>query len=188
MSYYGERNLGNHERTGAASSRKSKKSNSEKPKQPQRGLGVAQLEKIRLHSQMGCAYHHLPPPSLHHNPFAATNLSQEDMRLQTPYSSSSSSSYACLPAFQTMMGNDLERANIRFGDSQPSSTPSWHPGTVYEPQQYAQPNMTRHFLNLQVEDSIEKKRKKDRSDSMGSGSQNNSECNGSQELDLELRL
>ncbi|XP_031110202.1 protein SPEAR3-like [Ipomoea triloba] len=190
MSYYGERNLGNHERTAAAaasSSRKSKKSNSEKPKTPQRGLGVAQLEKIRLHSQMGCAYH-LPATSLHHNPFAA-NLSQEDMRLQTAYnSSSSSSSYACLPAFQTMMGNDMERANIRFGDSQPSSTPSWHPGTVYEPQQYAQPNMTRHFLNLQVEDSIEKKRKKDRSDSMGSGSQNSDQCNGSQELDLELRL
>ncbi|WOL05226.1 protein SPEAR1 [Canna indica] len=35
------------------SSRKGKKSNSEKPaKQPQRGLGVAQLEKIRLQSRM----------------------------------------------------------------------------------------------------------------------------------------
>lgn len=59
-SYFGEPNLGN-EKGGGSSSRKSKKNNSDKPKQPQRGLGVAQLEKIRLHGQMGCAYH----PSLH---------------------------------------------------------------------------------------------------------------------------
>lgn len=57
-SHYGDPNLGN-ERGG--SSRKGKKSNSDKPKQPQRGLGVAQLEKIRLHGEMGSSYH----PSLH---------------------------------------------------------------------------------------------------------------------------
>lgn len=57
--YFGEPNLGNNERGG--SSRKGKKSNSDKPKQPQRGLGVAQLEKIRLHGQMASDYH----PSLH---------------------------------------------------------------------------------------------------------------------------
>jgi len=43
--------------TERCSPRKSKKS--EKPKQPQRGLGVAQLEQIRLRSQMGCG---LTPP------------------------------------------------------------------------------------------------------------------------------
>ncbi|RWR82880.1 protein SPEAR3-like protein [Cinnamomum micranthum f. kanehirae] len=48
-SYYGDLSLGNG-RSG--SSRKGKKSNSEKPKQPQRGLGVAQLEKIRIREQM----------------------------------------------------------------------------------------------------------------------------------------
>jgi hypothetical protein len=40
-------------------SRARKKSSSEQPKankQPQRGLGVAQLEKIRLHNQMMAAY------------------------------------------------------------------------------------------------------------------------------------
>ncbi|XP_009784247.1 protein SPEAR3-like [Nicotiana sylvestris] len=181
--YFGEPNLGNEKSYTSSSSRKSKKSNSDKPKQPQRGLGVAQLEKIRLHTQMACTY----------NSFA-TNLNQEDMRLQTPYSSisyssSSSSSYG-FPAHQTiMMGlGDIERTNIRYGDSQPPSTAStWHPGTVYEPQHYAQPNMTRCLLNLQVEDSLEKRRKKDRSDSIGSSSQN-SELNASQELDLELRL
>ncbi|KAJ8568869.1 hypothetical protein K7X08_032566 [Anisodus acutangulus] len=186
--YFGEPNLGN-ERSHSSSSRKSKKSNSDKPKQPQRGLGVAQLEKIRLHTQIGCTY----------NPYA-TNLNEEDiMRLQTPYSSTpsisylstSSSSYG-FPAQQSiMMGlGDIERANIRYGDSQPPSTAStWHPGTVYnDPQRYnAQPNMTRYLLNLQIEDSMEKRGKKDRSDSIGSSS-HNSESNGDHELDLELRL
>ena len=61
--YFGDPNFGNNERSGG-SSRKGKKSSSDKPKQPQRGLGVAQLEKIRLHGQMGCNYH----PSLHSTP------------------------------------------------------------------------------------------------------------------------
>lgn len=43
---------GNERSAKTSSSRKGKK-NSDKPKQPQRGLGVAQLEKIRLHSQLG---------------------------------------------------------------------------------------------------------------------------------------
>jgi hypothetical protein len=64
--YFGEPNLGNNERGG--SSRKGKKSNSDKPKQPQRGLGVAQLEKIRLHGQMASDYH----PSLHRTPYPTT--------------------------------------------------------------------------------------------------------------------
>lgn len=66
-SYYGDLSLGNG-RSG--SSRKGKKSNSEKPKQPQRGLGVAQLEQIRLRNQMGSCY----LPSLHSSPY--TNLNQ----------------------------------------------------------------------------------------------------------------
>ncbi|KAJ8528280.1 hypothetical protein K7X08_021972 [Anisodus acutangulus] len=162
--YFGELNLGNERSSSSSSgsSRKSKKNNSEKPnKQPQRGLGVAQLEKIRLHSEMGCANY---PPSLHNNNPYANNLTQEDMRLQTAYS----------------LSHGIEGANIRYGVSQPSSRPStWHPGTVYEPQHYPQPHMTRHLHNMQIEDSMERRRKKDRSDSIGSNSE---------ELDLELRL
>ncbi|XP_059274556.1 protein SPEAR1-like [Lycium ferocissimum] len=188
--YFGELNLGNERSSSSSSgsSRKSKKNNSEKPnKQPQRGLGVAQLEKIRLHSEMGCANNYLP--SLHNNNPYANNLTQEDMRLQTAYSSSSSFSYSTsssahgFPSHQgIMMGmSGAEGANIRYGDSQPSSRPStWHPGIVYEPQHYAQPNMTRHLHTMQVEDSMERRRKKDRSDSIGSSN--------SEELDLELRL
>ncbi|KAF5726001.1 hypothetical protein HS088_TW23G00738 [Tripterygium wilfordii] len=82
--YFGEPNMGGGG-GGGSSGRKSKKSsNSEKPKQPQRGLGVAQLEKIRLHGQLGCNYQYPP------------HFNQEDvMRLQTGYSSIPSSfSYA----------------------------------------------------------------------------------------------
>lgn len=126
--YFGEQNyFGNNERgagglsssSSSSSSRKGKKNSSDKPKQPQRGLGVAQLEKIRLHSQLGCTY----LPSLHHNPYASNfnqvnyliiyiqiihfcDVSwrltvvcslyfmevQEDMRLQTAHSSSLPSS------------------------------------------------------------------------------------------------
>jgi len=62
-SYFGEPNMGNERVSGSSSSsssRKGKKNNQEKPKQPQRGLGVAQLEKIRLHGQMACGAYHPP--------------------------------------------------------------------------------------------------------------------------------
>ena len=54
-------------------------SGTDKPKQPQRGLGVAQLEKIRLQSEMA-EYFHPPggqPPSLIHRT-ASLNLVSED--------------------------------------------------------------------------------------------------------------
>ncbi|KAI5556915.1 hypothetical protein BDE02_18G066500 [Populus trichocarpa] len=181
--YFGEPNFGNNERGG--SSRKGKKSNSDKPKQPQRGLGVAQLEKIRLHGQMGCNYH----PSF-----------TEDIRVQTGYSSAPSSSFSYSSSAaatsasygypHTMMGigTDYDGTNIRYGDSQPSTTASWNSGHgIHEAQHYAQPNSTRHLLPLQAEDTPPKKSKKHRSSSRGSSSQN-SEASDTQELDLELRL
>ncbi|KAK6137040.1 hypothetical protein DH2020_029217 [Rehmannia glutinosa] len=95
--YFGDQSnnyLGN-ERSGgglsssssSSSSRKGKKNGSDKPKQPQRGLGVAQLEKIRLHNQLGCAY----LPSVHNNPYASNFIQEDICRLQTAHSSSSSS-------------------------------------------------------------------------------------------------
>ncbi|XP_062149374.1 protein SPEAR3 [Alnus glutinosa] len=195
-SYFGEPNLGN-EKGGGSSSRKSKKNNSDKPKQPQRGLGVAQLEKIRLHGQMGCAYH----PSLH-GPYP-TNFNNEDMRVQTAYSpisssssfsyssssSSSSASYGYHPNIMMGLG-EYERANLRYGDSQPTATARWDPSSTptLETQHFGQPSMTRHLLNLHIEDSEgDKNSKKLRSNSMGSSSQN-SESSDNQEPDLELRL
>ncbi|XP_022751711.1 protein SPEAR1-like isoform X2 [Durio zibethinus] len=196
-SYFGEPNMGN-ERGGlssSSSSRKGKKGSSEKPKQPQRGLGVAQLEKIRLHGQMGCSYH----PSLH-GPYPG-NFSQEDMRVQTAYSSlpsssfsysssssTSSASYGFHPSMVMGLGEYDQRANIRYGDYQPSNTASWNPGSgILDSQHSAQPNMTRQLLNLHVEDSQPKTSKKHRSNSLGSSS-HNSESSDKQELDLELRL
>ncbi|KDP33709.1 hypothetical protein JCGZ_07280 [Jatropha curcas] len=190
-SYFGEPNLGNER--GSGSSRKGKKNNSDKPKQPQRGLGVAQLEKIRLHGQMGTSYH----PSLH-NPYPS-NFNQEDMRMQTAYSSvasssfsyssssaASSASYGFHPNIMMGLGDYNERTNMIYGDSQPSTAASWNPGSFIDAQHFAQQGSTRHLLNLQVEDA-QKKSKKHRSDSMGSSSQN-SESSDTQELDLELRL
>ncbi|KAL3535716.1 hypothetical protein ACH5RR_004177 [Cinchona calisaya] len=200
--YFGESNLGNERSSssGSSSSRKGKKgNNSDKPKQPQRGLGVAQLEKIRLHSQMGCSAY---LPSVQSNPYSP-NFTQEDVRLQTAayssaaatssfsYSTPSSSSYG-FPTHQNLpMGmSDFEgRANIRYVDSHPPTTTRWPPGNTMldYSQQFAQPSMTRQLLDLQVEDSYEM-RKKGRSDSIGSSTSHNSESNCNEDLDLELRL
>ncbi|XP_022731709.1 protein SPEAR3-like [Durio zibethinus] len=192
-SYFGEPNMGNERGGSSSSSRKGKKSNPDKPKQPQRGLGVAQLEKIRLHGQMGSSYHPSPYPG---------NLNQEDMRVQTAYSSmasssfsysstssTSSASYGFHPSMMMGLGEYDQRANIRYGDSQLITTASSrNSGSgILESQHFAQPNMTRQLLDLHVEDSQPTKSKKHRSNSLGSGSQN-SESSDTQELDLELRL
>ncbi|KAL0015541.1 hypothetical protein SO802_002610 [Lithocarpus litseifolius] len=198
-SYFGEPNMGNERGSGASSSsRKSKKNNPDKPKQPQRGLGVAQLEKIRLHGQMGCATYH---PSLH-GPYPTNFNNQEDMRMQSAtyssipssssfsYSSSSSSSstsYGFHPNIMMGLG-EYERTNIRYGDSLPATTARWDPSSAtLETQHFEQPSMTRHLLNLPVEDSQHINSKKHRSNSRGSSSQN-SDSSDNQELDLELRL
>ncbi|KAJ8751048.1 hypothetical protein K2173_016229 [Erythroxylum novogranatense] len=187
--YYGEPNL-SHERGG--SSRKSKKINSDKPKQPQRGLGVAQLEKIRLHGQMG-SYH----PSLHGT--YPTGFNQEDIGMQAAFSSAPSSSFSysspttSSPSYgyppNIMMGiGDYERTNIGYGDSLASTAASWNQSNSFlENQHFAQPSTARHVLNPPYEDSKQKKNRKKFSDSRGSSSQN-SESSDGQELDLELRL
>lgn len=64
--YFGEPSLGNERgsrssssSSPSASSRRGKKGGSDKqPRQPQRGLGVAQLEKIRLHGEIASAAFH----------------------------------------------------------------------------------------------------------------------------------
>ncbi|XP_058206723.1 protein SPEAR3-like [Rhododendron vialii] len=204
-SYYGEPNYTGNERSAAAggggsSSRKgnNKKggsnNNSEKaPKQPQRGLGVAQLEKIRLNSQL------IPPSTNYHLPthYPTQLLNQEEIRMPTAYSSmpTSSASFPYAPAASSYgfyghqnvaMGlGQFEEANVRYPESQPSSTiprfQSQYPnsGTLETPY-FTQPSMTRHHP---VEDSFQKKRKKD---SIGSSSQNSNTSDN--ELDLELKL
>ncbi|KAL5729130.1 hypothetical protein ACHQM5_002122 [Ranunculus cassubicifolius] len=194
-SYYGEPSLGNG-RSGSSSSRKGKKSSSsDKPKQPQRGLGVAQLEKIRLHNQMSCSF----VPSLH-TPYQTHINQEQDVRMEVPaylpvpssssfsYSSSATTTFGFPPNIMMSMG-DTESRPITYGDSQSRTTPTrWNYNTgIIETQYTRQPTITRPLLNLQMEDSMQKKRRKDRSNSMGSGSQN-SDSSGTQEIDLDLKL
>ncbi|KAE9597585.1 hypothetical protein Lalb_Chr16g0388081 [Lupinus albus] len=89
--YFGEPNMENERASGSSySSRKGKKSNSDKPKQPQRGLGVAQLEKIRLHGQMDCGGYQYPSI---HSPHPS-NFNNDDPRMQIAYSSIPASSFS----------------------------------------------------------------------------------------------
>ncbi|XP_004287446.1 PREDICTED: uncharacterized protein LOC101312570 isoform X1 [Fragaria vesca subsp. vesca] len=198
-SYFGEPNMGGGGGgSSSSSSRKGKKSNSDKPKQPQRGLGVAQLEKIRLHGQMGFIN---PYPT---NNFI-TNQQVEDTRMQaaaysssfasSQSSSSPSVSYGFHPNMMMGLGEFDQRASMIYGDPSQlhSTTPRWEPSNaMLEPtQQFVQPSITtRHLLNppaVVLEEFHQNNSKKHRSNSMGSSSQN-SESSDSQEVDLELRL
>ncbi|KZV21644.1 hypothetical protein F511_17669 [Dorcoceras hygrometricum] len=188
--YFGQGNHSNERgfsasSSSSSSSRKGKKNGSEKPKQPQRGLGVAQLEKIRLHSELGCNY--LPPV---HNPYTQS-FSQEDMRLRSSYTSSSSPPpYAFPGANGVRMGfQDFDRANIRYGESQQGNAARWPPGNAgVEHLHFVQPSMaTRSFLDPNVERPYNMDDEKDRDDSFAYNHQN-SESSGSQDIDLELRL
>ncbi|KAK8513811.1 hypothetical protein V6N13_002528 [Hibiscus sabdariffa] len=182
--------MGNQRGASSSPSRKGKKSNSDKPKQPQRGLGVAQLEMIRLYGQTGCSYH----PSLH-GLFPA-NFKHEEMRVQPPYSSMASTSHDGFHRNMMMGFEEYEtRPNIRYGDFQPGTTSSlkfpiicnsWNHGNgiLDSSRKFAQ----RQLLNLHhAEDSAPKRTKEQRSNSLGTISQN-SESSDTQELDLELRL
>ncbi|XP_068653683.1 protein SPEAR1-like [Aristolochia californica] len=186
-SYFGDPSLGNG-RSG--SSRKGKKSNSDKPKQPQRGLGVAQLEKIRLRNQMNSCY----TPSLHGSSHPGFNQEENAPVEMALPSSVSSSSYISGPSFgynpNLMVGvGDVESSDIRYGDSISTATESWNQNrSILQTQQSAQSSMTRHFLRLHAEDSSQKKRRQDRCDSMGSSSHNSDSSHEGQELDLELKL
>ncbi|KAI4377394.1 hypothetical protein MLD38_015027 [Melastoma candidum] len=83
-SYFGYPNMGNDRKSdggGSGSSRKGKKGSPDKPKQPQRGLGVAQLEKIRLHGQLGSGNFH---PSIH-SPYPSSSYNQVIIPQLSPY-------------------------------------------------------------------------------------------------------
>ncbi|XP_076884987.1 protein SPEAR3-like [Bidens hawaiensis] len=79
--------------------------------------------------------------------------------------------------------SELERSNIAYVQSQPSRDPRWNASNaIFEAEHYAKPGLTMHLF--QLEDSLGEKKW---SDSMGSSS-HNYDSNGSQEMDLELRL
>ncbi|XP_073051439.1 protein SPEAR3-like [Primulina eburnea] len=183
--YFGEGNRSHERGFSSSSSRKGKKNGSDKPKQPQRGLGVAQLEKIRLHSELGPNY---PPPA--HNPYAQS-FSQEDMRSRSSYTSSSSPPPYGFPGAHGVRTpfQDSDRANIRYGESQQGHVARWPPGNAgVEHLHFVQPSMTtRSFLDPNIERPYNMNDEKDRGDSLAY-SNKNSESSGSQDIDLELRL
>ncbi|GAB4839060.1 hypothetical protein Ancab_028589 [Ancistrocladus abbreviatus] len=180
--------------SGSSSSRKNKKNtNSDKPKIPQRGLGVAQLERLR--HQM--AYGYIPTP---HPPFpspltqegAYGPLMQSSASLAYSQSQSSSSAYGYHP--NTMMGfGDMERANITYGTE---SQPRWNPSNVVQElhhqqyQQYASSSgMSTRPLLPSTENSMQtNNRRTEFFEALGSSSQNSESSSENQEVDLELRL
>ncbi|KAH7651740.1 hypothetical protein IHE45_20G077400 [Dioscorea alata] len=189
--HFGELGLGNNGRSG--SSKRGKKNNSDKPKQPQRGLGVAQLEKIRLHDQMASYL-----PSLH-SPFHSNLNKEDDLREEMAFSpsfycsNSSSSTSASSPYNhglqanqQMVMFGDNESLDIRsYGDFSSCSSSS----RLYMPNNVVQETVTLPLLEETMEDSMQKKRREDRSrSSTGSRSQNSSDKSDTQELDLDLKL
>ncbi|XP_074283624.1 protein SPEAR3-like [Silene latifolia] len=203
---------------GSSSSNSSKKSKSssnnsnlDKPKQPQRGLGVAQLEKIRLHTQMAnfgfIPQHQFPsfPTSFSPSPF------QEDMRIQAGYHQaalqSSFAPYGYVPVpppgynhpnnFMMGFGEHMQTTgNIKFGESHPSITNRWNPTNhmvampennhmvaMPENNQYIQPQglVTRHLLSHVEQNN-------GRNNSLQSNVSSSRSRTEDEELDLELKL
>ncbi|KAI3983665.1 hypothetical protein MKX01_001069 [Papaver californicum] len=166
-SYFGELSIGggsngrsNSTGSGSgSSSKKGKKSNSDKPKQPQRGLGVAQLEKIRLHQQLGCAY--VPPNSPFHHQMGYREMEgTDDVRYVDAQS--------CTATRWSNQNNGL------FGGQYATQ-----PGMTRQLMSF----------NLEDSAAQPKKTRKDRCNSMGSSSQYSGEySNDTQEIDLDLKL
>ncbi|CAL0322172.1 unnamed protein product [Lupinus luteus] len=202
--YFGELNMENERGNGSSnspsSSRKGKKNNQDKPKQPQRGLGVAQLEKIRIHGQIASGY--FPPQ---HGSYPSS-FNNEDPIVQAPYQyssilpspppspsssfsfSSSSAPYSASYGFQSnyvMKLSEYERTNIRYGDSQPTNNTGRWEHAILKTHSSAQ-TRTGSLLNL-YDSQQHIDTKKHRSDSVGSSSQNY-EPSDPQEPDLELKL
>ncbi|KAL9224517.1 hypothetical protein vseg_000542 [Gypsophila vaccaria] len=225
--------MGNDQRSRGSSSSSSKKnkntnkngnsnsnnnSDTDKPKQPQRGLGVAQLEKIRLHSQMASCGFFNPQqhPGFPNNPFPGTLYPHvnDDMRLQAngyqvgllqsstqPFGyglpSNPSSLYAYHPHhqpnnFMMGVGEQMERTcNIRFGESHPSMTTRWNPNgnVVMVSSENNQYIQSQGLVTRHLLSDVEQNnRMDDLHEPSGSGSQNSELSCENEDINLELKL
>ncbi|KAJ8471487.1 hypothetical protein OPV22_025830 [Ensete ventricosum] len=143
------------------SSGRGKKSSSGKRKQPQRGFGVAQLEKIRLQNEMlllGCS------PSLH-SPFVGDLNNGDSCKMNTV------SGGVC-----RLYGTDIRHGGLHPGAT--SRSLLHHENDLLLPLHLLQTTLT---LPL-IEQSLENNRR--RYDSISQ----NSDSNNSSEIDLELTL
>ncbi|CAL9771254.1 unnamed protein product [Musa acuminata subsp. burmannicoides] len=172
----GSCNLGQLGNGRVGSSRRGKKSSSDKQKQPQRGLGVAQLEKIRLQNEMMAGYLHSPFPR---------DLNKEDLRAPSTVTVTTSSSlFGAHPNIMMGFGGSTG-TEIRYGELYPGATArSLNDANDLRPHHLRRPTTT---LPL-IEQSSENDGRRDRRHSVGSTSSQNSDTSNSSELDLELRL
>ncbi|KAG0455332.1 hypothetical protein HPP92_024624 [Vanilla planifolia] len=164
---FGELGMGN-------GRRRKKSSRWERAKQPQRGMGVAQLEKLRLQSQMGAF-----PPSLQSS---FSNLKQEDEAMGMLLGSSSSPLVE--QQSETMIGEFSEAERIIEFHSSSSSRAliSQYGITQSNPINYRPVTLPLFGQNM------EKAKLHDLQGSFGSCSDQNSESSGMKDADLELKL
>ncbi|GAB4852621.1 hypothetical protein Ancab_016835 [Ancistrocladus abbreviatus] len=173
-------NMGNKRSNNSSrSSIKNKKSSkSDKPKIPQRGLGVAQLERLRHQMAYNCI------PTAPHAPFPSLTL-QDDMKVQevNPPLMQTSASFAygqsqSLPFCYGYHPNTV----MRFGDTESSTL-----DMVQNPTQDETPTMER-IITSNVNNMQPLQTWALGQSSTMLSSQNSESSNDNQEVDLELRL
>ncbi|KAH0453796.1 hypothetical protein IEQ34_018120 [Dendrobium chrysotoxum] len=180
-------------RSPSSSSKKKKKNSLEKAlRQPQRGLGVAQLEKIRIQSQMMASYN----LQLLHHPFLTM---EEDMKIpltfplssssSSPFNGASSSSvFSVHPNSMMGCGDNLVSVDKRFGDLE--YTQARFSAQDHEISRI--PQIDDHLQAVThpvlIEDSVLQRRIHQQHGYFAGSLSQVSDSNESQELDLELRL
>ncbi|TVU00559.1 hypothetical protein EJB05_54022, partial [Eragrostis curvula] len=178
--------------SGSRKGKRTGNSSSDKPRQPQRGLGVAQLEKIRIESEMAEYLRHPlgHRPSIHRT--GSFNL--EDVRLAHSLPSSPSSSFhanigvsSSYPIHRPNLAMAYgERGDIRYDEFQTNPiirSPYYHGAIFGSEAPYShQSNVTLPLF--EPEESISLKRQHDinqMADPLNSD-------DDQQEVDLELKL
>ncbi|KAF8726672.1 hypothetical protein HU200_019136 [Digitaria exilis] len=180
--------------SGSRKGKKGANSSSDKPRQPQRGLGVAQLEKIRIQSEMAEYLHHPlgQPPPIHRT--GSFNLEEPRMMSHSLPSSPSSpfhaktgvsSSYPIhRPNLAVHMTYGERSRDIRYGalHTNPIIRPPNYHGAIYGSEaQYTHPSNVTLPL-FEPEESICLNRPYDLNQTVNSSDLDD------QEVDLELKL
>ncbi|XP_072984994.1 protein SPEAR1-like isoform X1 [Typha latifolia] len=175
------------------SSRRGKKAYLEKPKQPRRGLGVAKLEKIRLHNQMMAGYFY---PSFSSS--FQSDINKEDIKVHlTSQSSPTSSSinagssrlfgdHPHMIRFQETATADIRYSGVLYSSATFRSFTN-DSDEMMLVDNFLGPSVTLSLIPQATQDSVQNKQWDDIYSSTGAITQT-SNSSDSQELDLELKL